>query len=312
MSSDHLPIVKQIVEKELKESPLDIERMVIGIRNEVYKVTTPSKAVIVRMNSSKKQLVAVERNIKLFSTLGISVPEMLASDYSQESFPMSYQILSYIEGKDLGQVVEAMTDQELRGVAKEVAAIFRKLSTIPTNGKFGWVGGDDDGLVDSWTTVMKSDRIEERNNKTGVVGEDLVKREKELYAKYIPYFNSVKSTLYYDDISSKNILVNDGKFSGLVDLDDITYGDPLEAVGSIKATWYGTRHGDLYTKAVEDELGLTDEQRKMVSVYALLNRILWLSEKGIKFNANTSEQVDETVVKRSKEIIEKLFEEVDL
>lgn len=40
------------------------------------------------------------------------------------------------------------------------------------------------------------------------------------------------------------------------------YGDPLEVVGAIKASWYGTHHGEVYTKAVEDELELTDEQKK--------------------------------------------------
>lgn len=309
---DHNTVVQKIIQKHLNEKPLKIERMVIGIRNEVYAVATLSRKVIVRMNTDIEQLKGTAKHITLFSSLDIKVPEILAFDYSKQDIPFSYQVLSYIEGKDLGLAIESMTDEQLKDLAKEVANIFRKLSKIPTNGKFGWVGVNEDGLVDSWAKIMKADKIEERNKQTGVVGDELVQKEKELYEKYVPYFNSVKSVLYFDDMSSKNILVNEGKFSGLVDLDEIMYGDPLETVGSIKASWYGTPHGEVYTKAVEDELGLTVEQRKMVTVYALFNRTLWLSEKGVKFNDNTSTEINLEAVEKDKKIINALFKELNL
>jgi len=307
MIPNHTELVKDIVLKNLHESPLQIERMVIGICNEVYGVALPLKKVIVRMNTDESQLRGVERNIALFSSLNIKVPSLITSDYSKKEFPVGYQILSYLPGKDLGQVIESMSDNELKALAVEIADIFRKLASIPTNGKFGWVGADESRLVDSWAKIMRQDKVEERNNQTGVVGEKLVNREKELYEKYRPYFDSVKSILHYDDISSKNVLINEGKFSGLVDLDEVTYGDPLAAIGSIKASWYGTHYGEVYTSAVEDVLKLTDDQRKMVTVYALFNRILWLSERGIKFNENTNTEVDMDAVKKDKDLINRLF-----
>ena len=59
---------------------------------------------------------------------------------------------------------------------------------------------------------------------------------------------------------SKNVLIDNGKFSGLVDIDTIVYGDPLEAVGSIKASWFGTHYCEVYTKAIEDEIRLVYEE----------------------------------------------------
>ena len=310
MSIDHIELVKSIIIKATKQEPLEIKRMVIGICNEVYSVIIPSRKVIVRMNTDTSQLNGTERNIKLLSSLGIKVPEVIASDYSKVDVPMAYQILSFIEGQDLGQVVESMTDEQLITLAKDIANIFKQLSTIPTNGKFGWVGADESGLVDSWSEIMKQDKIEERNNQTGLVGDILVKKEKKLFEKYKPYFETVKSTLYYDDISSKNVIIHDGKFAGLIDLDTVIYGDPLEAVGAIKTCWYGTHYGEVYTNALENELGLNDEQKKIVTVYALFNRILWLSEKGVKFNENTSTNIDEEAVKKDREVIDGLFLEL--
>ncbi|MEI6553429.1 MAG: phosphotransferase, partial [bacterium] len=269
-----------------------------------------ARKLIIRMNTDASQLNGTERNIKLLSSLGIKVPEVIASDYSKANVPMAYQVLSFIEGQDLGQIVESMTDEQLIALAKDIANIFNQMSKIPTNGKFGWIGADESGLVDSWAEIMKQDKIEERNNQTGLVGDILVKKEKELFEKYKPYFDTVKSTLYYDDISSKNVIIHDGKFAGLIDLDTVIYGDPLEAVGAIKTCWYGTHHGEVYTNALENELGLNDEQKKIVTVYALFNRILWLSEKGVKFNENTSTDVDEEAVKKDREVIDGLFLEL--
>ncbi len=311
MNTDHLELVKSIIIKETKQEPIEIKRMVIGICNEVYSVAIPSRKVIVRMNTEAKQLNGTERNIKLLSSLGIKVPEIIASDYSKGDCPMAYQVLSFIEGQDLGQVIESMTDEQLIDLAKEIANIFNKLATIPTNGRFGWVGADESELVDSWAEIMKQDKIEERNNQTGIVGDELVAKEKDLYEKYKPYLNAVKSTLYCDDISSKNVIIHEGKFAGLIDLDTVIYGDPLEAVGAIKTCWYGTHHGEVYTNAVEQELGLNEEQKNIVTVYALFNRILWLSEKGVKFNENTSTDIDEEAVKNDREVIKQLFLEVE-
>lgn len=308
---DHILLVNKILEKHFNEKPLKIERMVTGICNEVYIAEYPDRKVVVRMNTEARKLLGTEKNINLFKSLGIKVSNILASDYTKTDIPFAYQVLTYLEGKDLGQVIEFMTDDELRDFARETANIFKKLSTIPTNGKFGWVGADENSTIDSWAKIIKADKIEERNKKTEVVGDDLVKKEKELYQKYLSYFNSVKSTMYFDDMSSKNILVHDGKFAGLIDLDDLMYGDPLETVGAIKTSWYGTHYGEVYANAVQDELNLSIEQRKMVTVYAILNRILWLSEKGIKFNENTSTEIDWEKVEKDKEVINGLLNELE-
>ena len=74
-------------------------------------------------------------------------------------------------------------------------------------------------------------------------------------------------------------------------------------VGRIKASWYGTKYGNFYTNAVMDNLNLDDNQRKMVTVWALLNRIWWQSEIGIQFNKNTSTNIDSGKVKKGNMVI---------
>ena len=118
------------------------------------------------------------------------------------------------------------------------------------------------------------------------------------------------SIFYYDDINSKNVLVKDEQFVGIVDLDEVAYGDPLEAVGRIKASWFGTHRGEVYTSAIERGLQLGEAQREIVTVYALLHRICWLSEKGIQWNQNTSAEIDPKAAELDKRAVEALRAEI--
>ncbi len=227
--------------------------------------------------------------------------------------PFSYQIQNKIEGKDLGNVIETLTDEQLRKLAKEIAVIFQKVKTIPANNQFGviWGGGDNE-LSDTWTERMKIwiEESIERGKKTGVMDSQMSLIAENLYVEYKSYFDSVKPVTYYGDICSKNVMINHGVFNGLVDLDGLTQGDPLEAIGRIKLSWYGTHHGKVYTDAIMDQLELNETERKRVTMYALLNKISWTCENGVQFNLNTQPIVDKEKEKNDKKIINEIMTEL--
>jgi len=308
---DH-KIIDKIVKKEFGEDVTNIERMTMGICNEVFSVSLPSKQIIIRLNTDESEMIGSEKHIPLFKSKGICVPDIITSDYTKDYVPVAYQVHSKLEGKDIGQVIMHLSDEQLKNIAKEISNIIKKLATIPTNGKFGWIGSDQQPLYDTWLEILQPSKIIERNNKTGVVGNTYIEMINKVLKEYKDYFDNVKSTFYYDDMSSKNIIIHQGKFSGVVDLDTMAYGDPLEAIGRIKASWYGTKYGETYTDAVEKELNLNDEQKKIVTVYAFINRINWLSEIGIQFNKNTSTAIDQNTVKKSKKVINALASELSL
>ena len=67
------------------------------------------------------------------------MPDILAEDYSKTEVSLAYQIKSKIEGEDLGNVIEDLTDNLLKALAKEVASIFKKVETVPASNQFGLV-----------------------------------------------------------------------------------------------------------------------------------------------------------------------------
>lgn len=309
----HEQIINTLIEFHYKQLPQFIRRITIGICNEVYEVGLKSMAVIVRLSHERKYLLGSHDHIPKFKILNIHVPDILFEDYDKKLVPLIYQIQSKIEGKDLGDVIEKLTDTQLKKLAQEIAVIFKKIKTVPTNNRFGviWGGGEND-LSDTWTQRMRIwiDESCERGKKTGVMDDEMFILAENIYAEYKSYFDSVKPVTYYGDMCSKNVMIKNGEFSGLVDLDGLTQGDPLEAVGRIKLSWYGTHQGELYTNAIMSELGLDAKDRKLVFVYALINKISWACENGIQFNQNTRSVVNHKKMKKNKEIIRAVAEEL--
>lgn len=308
-------MINKVIRFNFNYSPTFIRRITIGICNEVYDVGLHDKEVIARLSPVDKYLMGSHDHIPQFKKLGIKVPDILFEDYSKSLIPLSYQIQSKIEGTDLGNVIETLTDDELKTLAKEIASIFNKVKTIPSSKEYGviWGGGDNETSA-SWTERMKLwiEESKERGTKTGVMDEEMSLLAEKLYTEYKPYFDSAKPITYYGDICSKNVMINNGMFNGLVDLDGLTQGDPLEAVGRITLSWYGTHHGEIYANAVMDEMELTEQERKIVLVYALLNKISWACENGIQFNQNTQAIVDKEKMKKDKEMIKAIAKELRL
>lgn len=308
-------MIHLITEERFNQTPKYIDRIAIGICNEVYRVGLKEREVIARLSPHDRFLMGSHDHIPKFKALGIPVPDILAEDYSKNLVPYSYQVLSKIEGEDLGKVIETLSDQQLQDLAKEVANIFEKVSTIPSSDKFGviWGGGDDE-ISDTWTERMEIwvEESKQRGLSTGVMDDETAIIADNLYKRYQSYFSSIKPKTYYGDICSKNIMISNGVFSGLVDLDGLTQGDPLEALGRIKLSWYGTRHGDIYSMAIMDELGLNKAQRHLATMYALLNQISWACENGIQFNQNTKAKVDEDKKRRDCLIIKQLAYDLDI
>lgn len=309
----HIDIVKSIIMFCFKQIPTSIQRIKIGISNEVYVVALKEKEVIVRMNLEKKYLMGSHDHIPKLKRLGIHVPAILAEDYEKAQFPFAYQIQSKIEGQDLGDVIHTLTESQLTILATEIASIFEKIQTIPSNHQFGlmWGGGDND-LSDSWTQRMKIwiDESIMRGKKTGIMDNDLINLANKLYEENKAYFDSVTPITYFGDMCSKNVMIQNGVLKGLVDLDGLTQGDPLEAIGRIKLSWYGTTYGKLYTDTVMSALHLDNDARRQVTVYALINQMSWMCENGIQFNLNTNTKVDKMKEAKDKALIKALMTEL--
>lgn len=304
--------VRNISNKHIGEATT-IERLRTGICNEVFAVSVGDAEYIVRINKNVAEMHGSSVFIPKLAELGIVVPRIIAEDYDVARMGFGYQILERLPGTDLGNVVEILSDEQLEKVAKSVADIFVKLRVLPTDGSYGLVMDEHGGKFSNWKEWVDDDlqTAEARGKETGFIDQVFHLREPVLniIRRYDEYFKMVPSVAYYGDIAGKNVLVDNGAFSGLVDLDALAYGDWLEAVGRIRASWYGTSYGETYTNAVIEALNLTNEQRAVVRMYTLHHRYVWMCENGVKFNENTTGIIDQEKAARDMDIVERLIQE---
>jgi hypothetical protein len=125
-------------------------------------------------------------------------------------------------------VISTLSEVELQNIAKEIATIAKKLLQLPTNAKFGYVDENPVFYSSLKETIQEMrNKIKERNSQTGVVEKKYLDFFQFILEKYSHYFQNAPSQFYFDDMSSKNVMIHNRNFNGLVDLDGYAYGDYL-------------------------------------------------------------------------------------
>lgn len=306
MTEKHIYEISQLV---FQQAPTQIIHQTIGRCNEVYELVLDSQSYILRAHELKVILYGTHKSIPLFKELGIKTPDIVAEDYSKSKFPFCYQILTKLEGKDLGVVIDSLNPEELRGIAEEISNIFDKFKSLPPKEDFGSVFGTrEDSIPNMYEVVkMKKEGTLKNSESSQVLNLEVQDALHELIDTYRDYFYQVRPILYYDDINAKNVMIHEGKFTGLVDLDFMMKGDYLEAIGCMMACWYGEDYGEIYISEIIKLQKLSDLQQNIVRLYAILNLANWTSEAGVKTNSNTTSDINWERVRKSNERIMQIY-----
>jgi Phosphotransferase enzyme family len=118
----------------------------------------------------------------------------------------------------------------------------------------------------------------------GVVDPTIADRVERAAARFADYFAAIPPRPFLDDTTTKNVLVSDGRLSGIVDVDCVCYGDRLFPIALTRASLRNAGHEADYTDDWLDLLAPTAQQRAAVAVYTALFCSMFLGEIGQTFN----------------------------
>lgn len=216
--------------------------------------------------------------LKELAGLGIPIPQILRHGQYDD---VSYTLITYINGKDLGEVYRTLNDSQKHAIAKEIAGIQRKVSAIPP------VKIDGSSAYSSATYmggIKKSiQRSRDAIAANGVFNPDVCDAVADLMNKFEDYFAAVKPLPFLDDISTKNVLIRNGRLAGIVDIDEMGYGDPLTVVGLTNMALLAMKADTIYIDSWLDEMRANAVQRKAEAFYTLLSCIDFMGERGAQF-----------------------------
>ena len=289
--------ISQIVLSNLCLQPNDIKRCAVGIGNEVYIVECENGKYIFRCSTEENAYAETIHWLRQLSTLDIPIPKVLFHGTYEE---YQYLILDFIEGEDIGLVYSTITAAEKKQIAKDVMEIQRKVARLQLPGDISW----------SWKDFVNEmlDRAEERMASNGYFDTGKVTRIREKMVLLDEYFSRVKPVAYLDDISTKNLLIHNGKISGVIDIDWMGVGDNLTFIAM---TYVALKNMDCTTDYVDyllEERGCTDAERKAFLFYCLMFCVDFMGERGMQFGDKKIE-VNDTVIDRLNRIYKELWEE---
>ncbi|MBW7895951.1 MAG: phosphotransferase [Opitutaceae bacterium] len=305
---------RRIVEQTLGTGVAAVRRFSTGLCHYVYEVElTDGRCVAVRLATEETQALlagGIYWHRKL-SPLGLPLARLLHAD-TQGAAPC--MILERLPGKDLHLVYAQLSDAEKRTLAAQVVAAQQRCHQLPRANGFGHATSYDDPILSrnrSWHHVVGNalDQSISHIKSAGVVDASVVTRVREKLPAFSGYLHRVEPVAFLDDTTTKNVIVHHGSLSGIVDTDEVCFGDPLYTPALTRMALL-THHGDTdYVDHWLDIIHATSEQRAAVNFYTAVFCVGFLSEQGQTYNRDQP-AVDHEVIRLLTRILDQLLAEI--
>lgn len=218
--------VRRLIESTFRRSVETINQMTYGHGSVTYKVTCHDEVFIVRTNTDSSAFEGTLGNLDYLHRLGLPVPTVLASDMSQTQVPFAYMVTDAFRGTDLGFVLGSMTRAQQTRLAEQIVEFERMATELPAGSRYGYVPIGATGTENRWSDVVRKDRHPRAPEADHVVAA-LIDRTLAVVDAETELIDSTPPTCFFDDLTTKNVIVDRGSLQGLVDFDVVCYGDPM-------------------------------------------------------------------------------------
>jgi len=145
----------------------------------------------------------------------------------------------------------------------------------------------------------------------GRVSTGYVERVRELMPSFSAYFAGIPLTAFLDDTTTKNVLIQDGRLSGIVDVDFVCFGDPLFTVALTQMALLSMGADLDYTDAWCAALALDAYQRTALTFYTCVFCVDFMREVGHDANQNNATANEAQRIERLTTIFERLLCEIE-
>lgn len=305
----------EIVETTLGQRARSVQRFSTGLAHYVYDVVTErGDALVVRIarEDAHEALAGAVYWSERLRPLGVPLPRILHADLHAETAPFAFLILERLPGTDLAHVYSTLSTDEKRAVATGVVHAQRATACLPPGHGFGYAASYEAPLPHrTWTGVVRASlaRSRQRIAQAQVFDRAHVDRAEAALARFEPYCATIQPRPFLDDTTTKNVLVHEGRLSGIVDVDVVCFGDPLWTVALTQMALLSRGHDLDYIACWCAALHMNDEQRAALRFYTAVFCLDFMGEVGQVFNKAQAEPVDQQYVQRLNALFEELMYE---
>ena len=285
-----------VIRASLGLEPVEVRRFLTGLCHYVFSVTTSdSQKFVVRIATPQtKRLLAggVYWN-ELLRPLGVPLPRIVEASLEPSEIEFPFVVLEQLSGADLGEIYQSLSDHEKLEIVSEVVRVQARVSALPEAGGFGLAHSyEEPPAYRTWEAAVLAilERAQQRMSRSNHPGATYVPRARRVLSRFESYFAAVRPVPFLDDTTTKNVLVDQGRLTGVVDVDQLCFGDPLLTIGLTHAALLF--HGDDvdYIEYWMNLLKLNEQQRQVVGVYTLLFCVDFMSELGQRFDRSEQQK----------------------
>ncbi|HHE37319.1 MAG TPA: hypothetical protein ENL20_01960, partial [Candidatus Cloacimonetes bacterium] len=121
--------------------------------------------------------------------------------------------------------------------------------------------------------------------------------------RFNEYFSRIEPVPFLDDITTKNVIIQNGKLNGIVDIDSLCFGDKLFHLGLTKMALLSQKSDTDYIDFILDEYELSNLELQVLDYYTAVCCVDFMGEIGQKFNSEQVPEIDKCRISN----LEKIF-----
>jgi aminoglycoside phosphotransferase len=223
------PLAAAIVSRVTGCAPAAVRRFRTGARHHVFDIAFKDRRpVVARIGhpSARKGMAGAMYLSELLRPRGVPLPAIQAADTQAER---PWLVLERLPGTELGAVIAGLPDCQLDRIAASVVQAQVITANTGTAGRYGYAIRPEEALHSVWSEVLDAHlaRSRRRIASAGLFDAGLVDRVQSELTIMRDAIDRVSPTPFLHDTTTRNVIVTpEGGFSGIVDVDDLCFGDP--------------------------------------------------------------------------------------
>lgn len=276
-----------IASRAIGRAPVAVRRFTTGARHYVFDLQfTDRSPAVVRIGdpSARAEIAGAVYLSGLLRPRGVPLPAILAEDIDAE-FP--WLLLERFPGTDLGSVISGLAEEKLDGVASRVAHAQAITAKTVSAGRYGYAARPEQAPHDAWSQVVFANlaRSRKRIEFAGLFDVGLVDIVQNEVTARRGEIDQIEATPFLHDTTTKNVIVTrEGAFTGIVDVDDLCFGDPRYPAALTLAALIAYGGPVSYVSAWLRHAGQADDQ--LFRLYTNVFLLDLMAEHGQIFNGN--------------------------
>jgi aminoglycoside phosphotransferase len=282
-----LPGIQQAVEIATEvtgRAPEKASRFATGAQHYVFEMEFRTRPPVVVRIGAQAEIAGAVHLSKVLRPRGVPLPEMLASNIGAG---LPWVVLERLPGTDLGAVIQKLSSEQLERIAARVADAQVITAQTGSAGRYGYAPQPEQAPHTTWSQVLEANlaRSRRRITSAGLFDAALVDAVQTLVTARRDQIDRIEPIPFLHDTTTKNVIIApDLTFSGIVDVDDLCFGDPRYPVALTLAVLLAYGGPTEYVSAWLRHAGLPDDST--FRLYVVLFLLDLMSEHGHEFNGN--------------------------